>query len=241
MPKEMRHGRGAKSGAAPVRVPVTERRMGSAEPDPRLAPSELPAAAPRRSAIMRLAGEVERLEHELAAARAQMAALEAKAEIDPLTDILNRRGFERALKRALAHVKRYGTSAALLYVDLDRFKLVNDRHGHAAGDAVLAAVAAVLVRHVRGSDVVARLGGDEFAVLLWQLTEADALRKALTLEAAIARTTATHSGATLSAGASIGIAPLLPLDRSAEVLERADRAMYQRKAARGREATASRR
>ncbi len=232
MPKEMRHGRGAKSGAAPVRVPVTERRMGSAEPDPRLAPSELPAATPRRSAIMRLAGEVERLERELAAARVQMAALEARAEIDPLTDILNRRGFERELKRSLAHVKRYGTSAALLYLDLDRFKPVNDRHGHAAGDAVLKAVAAVLARHVRASDVVARLGGDEFAVLLWHLSEADAERKASVLEAAIDRTTATHTGITLAVGASVGAALLLPLDQPSDVLERADRAMYARKAVR---------
>src|SRR5262249_43608803 len=182
MPKAMRQGRGAKSGPARGRLPAAERRKGSSEPDPRPAPGERQrsAAAPRRSTIMRLAGEVERLERELAAARAHMAALAAKAEIDPLTDILNRRAFERALERALAHVKRYGTSAALLYVDLDRFKLVNDRHGHAAGDAVLQAVAAVLMRHVRASDVVGRLGGDEFAVLLWQLTEAGASPQALT-------------------------------------------------------------
>ena len=118
---------------------------------------------------MRLAAEVERLERELAAARSQMAALEARADVDPLTDVLNRRGFERELKRSLAYVKRYGPSAALLYLDLDGFKAVNDRHGHAAGDAVLKAVAMVLSRHVRASDVVARLGGDEFAVLLWNI------------------------------------------------------------------------
>jgi len=181
---------------------------------------------------MQLAEEVRRLELDLAAARSRMAALETRAEIDPLTDILNRRGFERERKRSLAHAKRYGTSAALIYLDLDGFKAVNDRNGHAAGDAVLKAVASVLARHVRASDVVGRLGGDEFAVLLWHLTETDAQGKAQLLEAAIARTTATHAGATLSVGASAGAALLLPLDQPADVIERADRAMYARKATR---------
>jgi diguanylate cyclase (GGDEF)-like protein len=186
---------------------------------------------PRRSAAMELAAEVERLERELATARTQMAELEVRAEIDPLTDILNRRGFDRALKRSLDHAKRYESKAALVYLDLDGFKAVNDRHGHAAGDAVLKAVAMVLMRHVRASDVVARLGGDEFAVLLWELTEADVERKARSLEAAVARTTATHAGAALSVAASAGVALLLPLDKPADVLERADRAMYARKRA----------
>ena len=90
----------------------------------------------------------------------------------------------------------------------------------------------VLTRHVRASDVVARLGGDEFALLLWNLSEAHALAKALALETTIAHTTATHAGATLAVGASAGAAMLLPRDTPADVLERADRAMYARKAAR---------
>ena len=99
--------------------------------------------------------------------------------------MLNRRGFERELKRSLAYVKRYGTSAALIYIDLDGFKPVNDRHGHSAGDAVLKAIAAALVRNVRASDVVARIGGDEFAVLLWNVNGANAAAKAGALEAAV--------------------------------------------------------
>src|SRR5215469_2155561 len=117
-----------------------------------------PPRRPARSAAVRLAEEVRRLELELAAARARMAALEARAEIDPLTDLVNRRGLERELKRALAYLKRYGTSAVLAYLDLDGFKSINDRHGHAAGDAVLKAVAMVLTRQVRACDLVARLG-----------------------------------------------------------------------------------
>ena len=217
----------AVSKAASTRAGMPEqRRSGSVEH------AEAPPRRARAEA-MQLAAEVARLERELVAARAQLADLTVRAEIDPLTEILNRRGFERALGRALAYVKRHGTSAALLYVDLDHFKRVNDRHGHAAGDAVLKAVAMLLVRHVRMCDLVARIGGDEFVLLLWNCSAAAAQAKAAALEAAIMRTTATHAGATMSVGASCGVALLLPLDRPADLLERADRAMYARKAARG--------
>ncbi|SRR5581483_1498144 len=218
--------RAARDGAP---LPASGGRERRAPP----APAEtVEAPRPRRSEAMQLAAEVERLQQELAAARARMAELEARADVDPLTDVLNRRGFERELKRSLAYVKRYGASAALVYLDLDGFKSVNDRHGHVAGDAVLKAVAMVLGRQVRASDVVARLGGDEFGVLLWNLREADAHEKALTLEAAVGRTTAHHGEGSLSVGASAGVAMILPLDEPAQVLQRADRAMYARKAIR---------
>jgi diguanylate cyclase (GGDEF)-like protein len=181
---------------------------------------------------MRLAAEVDRLQAELAAARAKVAELEARADTDPLLDVLNRRGFERELNRALAYVKRYATPAALVYLDLDGFKPVNDTHGHAAGDAVLKAVAATLVRSVRASDTVARLGGDEFVVLLWNLGEPQAAAKADALEEAIGATRTPWNGTVLSVGASAGHAPLTPGDTSADVFARADHAMYLRKAAR---------
>ena len=175
MPKnETRQGRPVKADAAPARprAAAAERRI-----RPPAESADAPIR-PTRAAAMRLAAEVERLELELAAARSEIVALAARADIDPLTEVLNRRGFERELKRALAYLKRYDTSAALLYVDLDRFKAINDRHGHAAGDAVLKAVAMVIARQVRASDLVARLGGDEFVVLLWNLTAANAQAKA---------------------------------------------------------------
>lgn len=187
--------------------------------------------APPRSLAMRLAAEVERLAAQLEQSRVRISDLEAMIEIDPLTDLLNRRGFERELKRALAYVKRYVTGAALLFIDLDAFKPVNDIQGHAAGDAVLKAVAATLTRNVRASDIVARLGGDEFVVLLWNAAEPSAAAKAAALEMLIAATPVRWGAATLTVGASIGVAPIDAVDTAADLLARADAAMYARKRA----------
>jgi diguanylate cyclase (GGDEF)-like protein len=213
-------------------VDAGERARASGRRAPRDQGSGAQAEAERvPSAAMRLTAEVDRLQAELAAARAKVAELEARADVDPLLDIFNRRGFERELTRALAYVKRYATPAALVYLDLDGFKPVNDTHGHAAGDAVLKAVAATLVSSVRASDTVARLGGDEFVVLLWNLDESQTVTKAAALEDAIGGTLTPWNGTTLSVGASAGYAPLSPGDAAADVLARADHAMYLRKAA----------
>jgi diguanylate cyclase (GGDEF)-like protein len=200
-------------------------------PRPRARPDQNDPAAskPRARAASRLAAEVERLEAELAATQVRVAELESRADVDPLTDTFNRRGFERELKRSLAYVKRYGASVALVYLDLDEFKPVNDRHGHAAGDAVLKAVAATLTRHVRASDALARIGGDEFALLLWNISGKDAAIKAAALEAAIYSTHVAWGASTLVVSASAGVAFLGALDAPAEVLACADAAMYARK------------
>ena len=186
----------------------------------------VPAAVPSGD-VDRL--EVDRLKAELAAARTQIAELEARADIDPLLDILNRRGFERELARSLAYVKRYGTDAVLLYIDLDDFKTINDNHGHAAGDELLKAVTAVLTSQVRASDVIGRLGGDEFAVVLWNMSVTHAAGKARALEDIIAGATITRGAGKLAVGASAGIAALSPLDTPAQAIDAADRAMYVRK------------
>jgi diguanylate cyclase (GGDEF)-like protein len=173
--------------------------------------------------------EIDRLKTELAAARARIAELEAHADIDPLLDILNRRGFERELARSIAYVKRYGADAVLLYIDLDGFKTINDAHGHNAGDELLRTVTAALMSQVRASDVVGRLGGDEFALVLWNMSVEHAGGKARALEDVIARATITRGEAKLSVGASAGIAALSPLDTPAQAIDAADRAMYMRK------------
>jgi diguanylate cyclase (GGDEF)-like protein len=182
-----------------------------------------------RSVVMRLAAEVDALAAQLKDSRARIQDLESRVDIDPLTDTLNRRGFERELRRSLAYVKRYGASAALIYVDLDGFKPVNDRHGHGAGDAMLKAVAASLSGNVRASDVVARFGGDEFVILLWNVSASIAEAKARALEAAVYGTPVRWGSSTLVVGASAGVALLGALDTPAEALARADTAMYARK------------
>jgi len=176
-----------------------------------------------------LLAENERLKRELAVARARVSDLEARADVDPLLDILNRRGFERELRRALAHIKRYGTDAALMFVDLDGFKGVNDRYGHGAGDALLKAVARELVGHVRASDVVGRLGGDEFGVLIWHAGEEQALAKTRELEALIARVVIIHGKARIEAAASVGMALLVADTTAEDMIGAADQAMYARK------------
>jgi diguanylate cyclase (GGDEF)-like protein len=177
----------------------------------------------------RLRAEIRRLTRELTQARARIAELEKRADIDALLDIFNRRGFERELARALAYIRRYGTQAALIYLDLDGFKAVNDRHGHSAGDALLKAVAAALVANVRASDVVGRLGGDEFGVLMWNSTEAQARGRARNLEVRIEALRVLHGETALAVGASAGVVPLRAELEAAAAIDLADRAMYARK------------
>jgi diguanylate cyclase (GGDEF)-like protein len=187
------------------------------------------SAAPPTGQAALLLAEIDRLKAELVRAEWRIAELEARADVDPLLDIFNRRGFERELTRSLAYVKRYGTDAVLVYLDLDGFKAVNDQHGHAAGDALLKAVASTLTKHVRASDVVARLGGDEFAVLMWNVSEAHAVAKAHELERIIEQNRVAHNGASLLVGASGGITPLRPDGNAADMIDVADKAMYARK------------
>jgi diguanylate cyclase (GGDEF)-like protein len=223
--------------AKQVRLRPAEAKLrgASARPRARVRPAEpaAPAAAvvarPTVSDPVRLAAEVARLEAELATMRTRLAELESHAESDPLTAVMNRRGFERELKRAAAHVQRYGGNAALVFLDLDDFKPVNDRFGHATGDALLSAVAAALVASVRASDIVARIGGDEFAVLLWNLSPQDARNKALALERAIGDTTVRWGGRRVAVGATAGVAELFADRDVAGLLARADAAMYARK------------
>ena len=120
----------------------------------------------------------------------------------------------------------------LLFIDLDGFKAVNDRHGHAAGDALLKAVARELVGHVRASDVVARLGGDEFGVLLWNLGAAQAAAKAHSLERLIEAVTVAYGEARIAASASVGLVPLVAGAAPEQMIDAADKAMYARKSER---------
>jgi diguanylate cyclase (GGDEF)-like protein len=178
---------------------------------------------------------IRRLRAQLAQAQARIDELQASADTDFLLEIPNRRGFERELNRSISFIKRYRASGALIVLDVDRLKPINDSYGHAAGDQVLKTIVGELLNHVRASDVIGRLGGDEFALLLWNLSEIDARAKAALLERAIDRLTFKFRGRTVTAGASAGIALLGPHAEAGKALEEADRAMYVRKAQRRHE------
>ena len=154
--------------------------------------------------------------------------LRHQAEHDPLTGLANRRRFEQELERQIERCARHGERAALAVIDLDRFKHVNDAHGHATGDKLLNAVAAALLARRRVSDVAARIGGDEFAVILVGADDRDAAAAA----AAIARTIGEHAlAAGLTTTASVGVAMIEPGMSADELFVRADAAMYEAKRA----------
>ena len=168
--------------------------------------------------------------------RQHEAQLRHLADHDPLTNLANRRRFEEDLRTSLAHARRYSSPAALLIIDLDNFKGINDTHGHAAGDDILRRVADVLRSRLRETDIVARLGGDEFAVVLSHTGPDDAVKVADDLRTAIReRSAITAGGELLRTSATIGVAPVAAgTDVAAEqLLVQADVAMYDAKSSGG--------
>lgn len=212
------------------------KRPKSAAAGRKAAPSRASVSASRaQAASTDSKTTIRRLKAELASTQARIEELQAAAETDFLLDIPNRRGFERELNRAIAYMKRYRASGALVVLDVDRLKPINDEFGHAAGDQVLKAIVATLQRQVRSSDIVGRLGGDEFALLLWNLSGTDAKAKAAALEEAIDLLTFDFRGRSVTAGASAGVTILDIHSEAGRALEEADAAMYVRKAQRRHE------
>ena len=179
-----------------------------------------------------LRGEVESLRREVEALRARLAEALTLADADPLTGLLNHRAFVRELTRTIAFVKRYGGAATLLYFDIDGFKAVNDRLGHAAGDAALRTVADRLTSNVRTTDLVGRLGGDEFAVILTRTGAPAGAVKANALAAAIGDAPIPCGGTEVRVSVTWGYCEIGAASRCDQVLADADAAMYARKAAR---------
>lgn len=173
--------------------------------------------------------EIARLKAEVEALRARAEAAEAAAEHDVLTPVLNRRGFVAAMTRTMAYCARYKVPAALLYLDLDGFKGVNDRLGHAAGDAALVRVAEILLENVRATDAVGRLGGDEFAVLLLNAGLDEGRDKAASLKAALEGTDFTWSGQSALLAGSFGVRAFAGQTDVEVWLAEADAAMWVRK------------
>lgn len=172
------------------------------------------------------------LTREVEALRAEVERLRLLADHDILTPVLNRRAFVRELSRTIAYCRRYRASAAVLYLDLDGFKQVNDQFGHPAGDAALVRIAELLVAHVRESDAVARMGGDEFAVLLLQVDAEAAAAKARSLAEAIVGEDFIFEGRSWRLGGSFGVRAFDDHADPEAWLAEADAAMFVRKRAR---------
>jgi diguanylate cyclase (GGDEF)-like protein/PAS domain S-box-containing protein len=162
------------------------------------------------------------------------------ADHDPLTGLRNRRLFEHDLKLQVGRCRRYDEQAALIAVDLDGFKQVNDVHGHRVGDEALKAVARMLTRRLRATDLVARLGGDEFAVLLPHMDPPGAELVTADLQRVIGACTVDTGETVVHLAASAGFTMLdrLTVDDSS-ALDAADRAMYAAKRANARVAPAA--
>jgi diguanylate cyclase (GGDEF)-like protein/PAS domain S-box-containing protein len=164
--------------------------------------------------------------------------LSFEASHDPLTGLQNRRAFAGRLDDAVAGARERGEHHAVGFLDLDCFKVVNDRFGHATGDRLLREIGAVMAGVVRGGDVLARIGGDEFALLLANCRIGDARRVAEKLRAAVDAYRIEHGGESLGIGVSVGLAPIeADTISGAQALGEADAACYQAKAA-GRNAIA---
>jgi diguanylate cyclase (GGDEF)-like protein len=182
--------------------------------------------------------DVDQLISEISALRGKVAQLQERVEQldllaheDSLVDLPNRRGFMRALERLIDRIGRYQEKGAMLFVDLDGLKVINDSFGHQAGDEALVQVARLLVGGVRKSDVVARIGGDEFAILLGHSDEDSARETAARLVDLIAASDFKHGGQTMPLSVAIGAAAIHADDTPETAMARADQEMYRRKAA----------
>ena len=169
------------------------------------------------------------LSSEVARLRLRVLELERAADTDPLVPVFNRRAFMREVGRAQTVMARYDMISSLIFFDLNGFKRINDRFGHAIGDALLQKVGEVLLAGVRDCDMVARIGGDEFAVLLFKSTPDIARAKAAALACRISEQKVDMPTGDISVGAAWGVAPCEPGETPEQVLDRADRAMYMSK------------
>ncbi len=167
---------------------------------------------------------VERLER-------RVDELDHLAHLDALVPTFNRRGMLRELDMIIARHDRHGTPAAILFVDIDGLKQLNDSHGHASGDAALIHVAQHMLDGTRATDCVARVGGDEFCILLDGADEVTAMETAERLVNVVAGDELLFEGQSIPLSVAIGMTPVEQGDTAQSVLARADQAMYRVKAA----------
>ncbi len=169
------------------------------------------------------------LQREIGALKDELAEMEQHAYHDVLTGLSNRRFFVQSLESRVGRCQRYGDNCAVLFLDVDNLKKINDSHGHGAGDIVLARLAEILRLHIRASDVAARIGGDEFGLLLDNLDADEVEKKIAFLIDQFGKTNCTYAGQPLPFGATIGYCFVGPKDTVEGLMSRADAAMYRAK------------
>jgi diguanylate cyclase len=173
---------------------------------------------------------------ETAESRLQEQATEIETHIsrsltDPLTGLPNRREFNHRLEERMSAWNRRREMFALLILDVDHFKKLNDEHGHLAGDQVLASMGRALRTAIRREDAVARFGGEEFAILLPNTSLEQAARTAKNVRESLAKVVVSHNGRRLNVTASCGLAVIQADEQAETLIERADAALYAAKAA----------
>ncbi len=176
-----------------------------------------------------LIAEISRLRGEVARLESRVEELDRLANLDTLVPVANRRGLIAQLDMMIARCERHGTPSALLFVDVDGLKALNDTFGHSAGDAALIHLTEMMVSSVRQTDMVARLGGDEFAILLDHADEKSACETAARLADQVAGCEFCFEGTCLPLSIAIGFTHIQVGDSPVSVLDRADEAMYREK------------
>lgn len=176
-----------------------------------------------------LLGEIEHLRSEVERLQSRVEHLDRLSCMDTLVPASNRRGLVKQLTMVLARHERHGIPAAMLFVDVDGLKAINDRYGHGAGDAALIHLTELMSSSVRKTDLVARIGGDEFVIMLDHSTLEVAIETARRLAEQVADSDFIHNGIALELSVAIGLAMIERGDTPETVLDRADQAMYRQK------------
>jgi len=225
---------GTSRGARAVKVAAFTRPGQDAAPRASAGVFGIPESefTPRvRDAIITLMAEVDNLRRDLQATKERVNEAEKNADQDQLLPMLNRRAFVRELTRQISLSARHGTPSSLIYFDLDRFKSINDAHGHPGGDAVLQQFAKVLAANVRDSDFIGRLGGDEFGVLLSHADQEQAHKKADLLAQMLHRSPTVWKDNAIAISFAYGAFEMKAGDDAETAIARADGAMYEHKRA----------
>lgn len=174
--------------------------------------------------------EISLLRAALGKCASRIAELDRLANVDPLVELPNRRNFLSRLESSIAEVHRGDIQGAVMFLDVDGLKTINDQFGHEAGDKALVEVARLLIASVRNGDMVARLAGDEFAILLERTDELSAWRMALRVVEAVDDCRFCLDDVCVTLSVAVGVAMIKRGDTPQAVISRADREMYRIKA-----------